>query len=121
MADDTNYPHEDFLTDNKINKADLPEKLQGVIAKFKSEKDEAIKDKLDVAIYAELEDFIEARDKAAKLEKAKKKVDDIKAKKKLDVSTAATAAGNEDDEKKKKAAAAGEDKTRSVLRIIGGF
>lgn len=99
MAESTTYPHEDFIVDNKINAAELPEKTNKLIEKFKAETDEDKKDALDLQLCGQVEDFVEARDKAAKAEKVKEKVAAHKEKKKLDVSKAATATG--DDGKKK--------------------
>lgn len=99
MSETTTYPHEDLITDNKVNVADLPEKTRKLLEKFKAETDADKKDALDETLYGQIDDFLEAQAEKAKQAKVKEKVDAHKAKKKekkpLDVSGAATAGGQQ--------------------------
>ena len=92
------FPHEKALSDNGIAVTDLPEKTQKKIAKFAAETDEDKRDSLDESIFGDVEDFIDAKNKAEK--EAAKKANHAKAKaeaaekKKIDVSNAPTATGS---------------------------
>lgn len=87
------WPHQDLLSDNKINVADLPQKVQDKISKFSSLTDQDSMEAIDEQLYGAIDDYLE--DKAAKEKEAKtkEKVKAHKEKKKagIDVSQAATA------------------------------
>jgi TRAP-type C4-dicarboxylate transport system substrate-binding protein len=86
-------PHQDLMSTNGITAAELPAKTQRLIEKFAAETDEDRKETLDEKIFSDVDDFIEAKAKAAKAEEKKGKREEVK--KKIDVSTAATATGNQ--------------------------
>ena len=85
--------HQDLISDNKINVAELPQKTQDLITKFAAITDKDSKEAMDERIYGQIDDYLE--DKAAKEKEAKtkEKVKAHKEKKKagIDVSQAATA------------------------------
>lgn len=88
------YPHEDLITNNGINVADLKEGTRKLIEKFKTETDLDKKDALDEKIYGQIDDFMEDKKQAEKTAAVKAKVTahkEDKKKKATDVSAAATA------------------------------
>lgn len=126
MADakTTTWPHQDLLNDNKVNVADLPQKVQDKIAKFALLTDKDAQEAMDESLYGAIDDFLEDKAKKEKAEKTKQKVADHKKKKEgIDVSGAATAKSPEElaaEEAAKKATEGGEKKTRSVFDTIYG-
>ena len=99
------WPHQDLISDNKINVSELPQKTQDLITKFAAITDKDSKEAMDERIYGQIDDFLE--DKAAKEKEAKtkEKVKAHKEKKKasIDVSSAATAKSPEQLAAEKKA------------------
>ena len=118
MSETTTYPHQDLISEHKIAVTDLPEKTQKKIAKFASADEEA-KEALDEVIYQDVEDFIEAKAKAAKAAATKEKIAEHK-KKKLDVSQAATATGAKTKEQLEAEAATAAAKPRGLMKTIFG-
>jgi hypothetical protein len=125
MADakTTTWPHQDLLNDNKINVADLPQKVQDKITKFALLTDKDAQEAMDESLYGAIDDFLEDKAKKEKSEKTKQKVADHKKKKEgIDVSGAATAKSAEDlskeeEERKKKE---GETKPKTMMDRIYG-
>lgn len=89
----TQSTHQKLMADNSVTVTDLAAKTQRLIEKFEAETDADRKETLDEKIFSDVDDFIEAREKAKKAEEKKGKFADTK--KKLDVSAAATATGNQ--------------------------
>lgn len=89
------HPHLSLMSKNSIEVTELPEKTQKLIAKFNAETDEDKRDAIDESIFGQLEDFIEDKNKKAKMEKTKEAREAEKKaiadKKKIDVSAAPTA------------------------------
>ncbi len=115
---ETTSGFEDFITDNKIVTAELPDKIKTKIAKFATVTDPSLKEDADAVIYDLLEEYLEAKVKAEKIAGAKTKIADNK-KNKLDVSGAATAKTPEQEEAEKKAADA--KKEPSLLKKYYGL
>lgn len=93
MSKTTTFPHQDLMSTNGVTSAELPAKTQRLIEKFTAETDDDRKESLDEKIFSDVDDFIEAREKEKK--KAEKTGKREEVKKKLDVSSAATATGNQ--------------------------
>lgn len=72
------------MAKHAITEAELPAKTKSKLAKFAEAKDDDIRESLDETIFGEIDDFVEARTKAAKEAEKKQKhaaaKDDISAK-----------------------------------------
>ncbi len=114
------FTHQDLLKDNSINVADLPAKTQELIKKFALLDDADSQDAMDLKIYSQVDDFLDAKKAAAKDAAIKTKHAEAKAKKGIDVSKADTTKTPEQlaAEKAKEDAAA--PKTRSLFDVAFG-
>lgn len=75
-AGSTSWSHQDLITDNQIDVATLPEKTQRKLKKFADATDDDQKDALDIVIFGEIDEIVEAKKEADKLAATKVKRDE---------------------------------------------
>lgn len=86
------FPFQELIEDNKVVITELPTKTQELISKFPSITDPDAQDSMNLRIYGQIDDFLEAKAEKEKQEKTKAKIAEGKKKKQtLDVSSASTA------------------------------